>query len=241
MKNRIMFLMIALLLMTGCTCEYNLTIDDNVYHEQLNIVGSSNEEIISLNNKWQIPVNRDEYKNISIDPDTNIKITGDIYEYKLFGNKLTFNYDFTKSSFANSSAISVCYDKVTVNNYQDSIVVSTSNKVKCFDSYPSLTSVKINIKIDKPVTTHNADSVNNNVYTWNLTRNNSSNKGINVIIENETKDLSSTDNSSTNNNKSGMKEKKNDYTLYIFCGILLVIFLIGYFIFKNKAKEDLDV
>ena len=139
-----------LLLLTGCTCEYNLTIDNNVYKEEINLTGENNEETSNINNKWKVPVDKDEY-NKGGDPESNSYISGDIYEYKVTGNILKFNYDFTKSTYPNSSAVSNCYDKLTVLNYENSTVISTSSKATCFDEYPLLTSITVNIKVDKPV------------------------------------------------------------------------------------------
>ena len=47
-----------LLLTTGCTSEYNLTIDNNVYQEKVNINGITSDELSNLNRDWQIPYKR---------------------------------------------------------------------------------------------------------------------------------------------------------------------------------------
>lgn len=243
MKKRILSLIILLLLLTGCTCEYNLTIDNNVYKEEINLTGENNEENSNINNKWKVPVDKDEY-NKGGDPESNSYISGDIYEYKVTGNILKFNYDFTKSTYPNSSAVSNCYDKLTVLNYENSTVISTSSKATCFDEYPLLTSITVNIKVDKPVTSNNADNVNGNVYTWNITKDNHDNKPINIILENsninDDNPNSNTPNSNPNNNNPNNDEQKkeNDYTLYIFSGILLIVMLTVYFIVNKISKKN---
>lgn len=238
MKKRIIVLVISLLLMTGCTCEYNLTIDNSNYQESISINGTTNDEIIHFNNDWKVPIDKNEYNNISGEPGTKVEIDTDIYQYKLTGNNLTFTNDFTKSNLNNSTAISICYDKVTIQNYEDSIIISTSNKVQCFNKYPSLTNIKINITTDKPVKKHNADSVNKNTYTWNISQNDSESKPINMIINNKYSEPSKESQSSQTDNKNN----KKDYSLYILCGILLIIVLIGYLIIKKikKNSDDMD-
>lgn len=242
MKKRIILLIMILLLNTGCTSEYNLTIDNNVYQEKVNINGITSDELSNLNRDWQIPIDKDEYNNISGDPSSEIKITGDTYSYNVSGNNLTFNYDFTRSTLNNSTAISICYDKATITNYEDSIVISTSSKVTCFNKYPYLTSIKVNITTDKSVTSHNADSVNGNTYTWNINKGNSTDKSINMIINNQ-EDDSQSQTTTGNNTNIESENKSKDYTLYIFCVILLIVLLLGYFIFKkiiNKNNDEMD-
>lgn len=242
MKKRIIVLIIMLLLTTGCTCEYNLNIDGNTYKEEINILGTNSEEINNFNNDWKVPVDKDEYNNISGEPGTEIKTNGDTYTYKISGNNLIFSYDFTRNRLNNSTAISNCYDKATVKSYENSIVISTNNKVSCFDKYPTLTMVKVNITTDKNVTSNNADSVNGNTYTWNLTKNNSSDKSINMIIDNKEDD--SHNQTTPDDNSANQPQNNNkDYTLYIFCGILLIVLLLGYFISKkiiNKNNDEMD-
>lgn len=245
MKKRIILLIMILLLTTGCTSEYNLTIDNNVYQEKVNINGITSDELSNINRDWQIPVDEDEYNNISGDSSSEIKITGDTYSYNISGNNLTFNYDFTRSTLNNSTAISICYDKATIASYEDSIVISTSSKVTCFNKYPYLTSIKVNITTDKSVTSHNADSVNGKTYTWNITKANSTDKSINMIINNQEDDSQNQTPPDDNVNNTNVEPENNskDYTLYIFCGILLIVLLLGYFILKkiiNKNNDEMD-
>ena len=167
MKKRILVLIIILLLTTGCTCQYNLTIENNVYKEEVIIYGENSEEISNFNLKWQVPVDKDEY-NRGGDPSTEIEVDGDIYNYNLSENSLKFNYDFTKSSIINSSAVSNCYNKLTITNYNETIIISTSQKATCYDKYPTLSNLRVNIKVDKPVISNNADSVSGNTYIWNI-------------------------------------------------------------------------
>lgn len=239
MKKRIILLIIAVLLTTGCTCEYNLTIDNNTYHEKIILTGTTSEEITNFSNKWQIPVDKEEYNSIGGDTNSGVDVTGDIYEYSKTGNNLVFNYDFTTSGINNSTAISQCYSKATITAYQDSIIISTSDKVNCFDRYAPLTNLKINITTTKQVKSHNADSVNGNTYTWNVNSTNANNKPINLLIDNSNASSSST--SSSNGSNSNIKDntKEKDYTFYIFCVIILLVMLLGYFIF-TKIKKDRD-
>lgn len=242
MKKRIILLLVALLL-TGCTCEYNLNISNNTYTEKI-IINSSNSS--ELNKNWKIPVDIEEYEFIA-GADGDYEVSGDIYNYKLNGNDLTLNYTFTKSSFSNSTIPNECYSKFSITNYEDSIIISTSDKFLCLDRYENLTSVKINITIDKPVTSNDADTVKGNTYTWLITKNNANNKPINIIINN--KETNSSNNiipseSSSTNNKNIKKQinENSNYSVAIFLIIFFVVFLISYFILSKKGnkKSKLD-
>ena len=239
MKKRIIMLILVIFLTTGCTCEYNLTIDNNTYKEEIVLTSSDSEELTNFNNEWQIPTDKETYQNISGDPSTETNIEEDIYNYNLSGNKLKFDYEFTKNGISNSTAISVCYNTATIQSYDDSIIISTSDKVKCFDTYPPLTEIKINISTDQKVTTHNADSVNGNTYTWYITKEQAENRPINMIIKKNEASSSSSVAESISNNQNN---KQKDYTLYIFCLILLIVLLLGYFIVTRikKDKDDMD-
>lgn len=241
MKKRIILLIILLLLTTGCTCEYNLNITGNKYSEEVIITANTSEEINNINNEWKIPVDKEEYDYLGGDPSTTATASGDTYKYNISANKLTLNYDFTRTSLNNSTAISNCYSQATIQSYKDSTIISTSDKVLCFSNYPSLTNLKINITTTKPVKNHNADKVSGNTYTWIITKNNANNKPVNMVINNG--ESSSSTNPSSSSSSSQTNTNKNDYTLYIFCGILLIVLLFGYFIFKKikNNADDMDV
>lgn len=237
MKKNYLILLILLLSTTGCTCEYNLKIDNNTYSEEVILFADNSNEQSNFNNKWQIPVDKDEY-NIGLDIDSNNVISGSIYKSNFSGNKLTFNYDFGIDNYQNSAAVSNCYNKFNVTNYNGSIIISTSPNTICFSKYPDLSSVVVNITVDKPVTSSNADRISGKTYTWNLS--NSNNKSINLVLESSVNyNNESNNNNNNNNNENNSINRKNDYSMYICAVILLIFFLSGYFIFnKIKSKDE---
>lgn len=234
MKKRILLIIMILLLTTGCTCEYNLKIDGDTYKEEIILLGENSEEISSFNNEWQVPIDKEEYNIISgLDGEYNTNTN--TYKYNLSGNKLTFNYDFSRSKFSNSTAVSNCYNKLTISNYSNTIIISTSPKAECFDKFPILTSVKVTVKVDREVISSNADNVSGNTYTWNITKENASNKSINLTLANNIQDEGNSSSSSKNNTEN----KKNDYTLYIFLIIIVLIIFLGYkWFMKFKDKNN---
>lgn len=243
MKKRILMLIPILLLTTGCTCEYNLTIENDTYKEQITIIGSTPDEISSFNNKWQIPINKEEYNNINLEPDSNGGFTGEIYNYNLSSNRLTFSYNFNKIQYINSTAVSNCYDMLTITNSNNRTVISTSSNTKCFENHPPLTNIKINIKVDKPVISNNADRINGNTYTWNIDKSNANEKSINLIIGNQNNEIIENNNSNDSNIniKENNKNPFDKYILYIFLAILALIIYFGYKWFINMKDKNNDI
>lgn len=234
MKKRILLIIMILLITTGCTCEYNLTIDGNNYKEEIILTGETSDEISSFNQEWEIPIDKDEYEKIS-GFDNETEINTKIYKYKLSSNKLTFNYDFTRSNYSNSTAVSNCYNKLTVSNYSNTTILSSSPKADCFDKHPPLTNVKVTIKVDREVISNNADNVSGNTYTWNITKENASSKSINLVLDNNTEEAAS----SSSTNEKPIDNKKNDYTLYIFLILIILIVFLGYkWFMKFKDKNN---
>ena len=109
MKKRILIIIIILLLTTGCTCEYNLTIDGNNYKEEVIIIAENQEEISSFETDWEIPIDKQDYQEIQGFDQEN-DTDANMYNYKKTNNKLIFNYDFTRSQLNNSTAVSNCYN-----------------------------------------------------------------------------------------------------------------------------------
>ena len=241
MKKRIIIISVLLLFLTGCTCEYNLTIDGDIYREEVSIIGTTTTEVSEFNKKWEVPTDKEEY-NVGLDPDATVEFSSDIYEYKLSGNTLKFNHDFSLDEYQNSSAVSNCYDMLNVIKYGKNTLISSSSHATCFEKYPDIDNIKVSVKVDRNVTSHNADTVNGNIYIWNITKDNASTKSINMALDNSTSqgNNTTTTSSATTTTKQAEKQSETEgkYTMYIFYGILLISFLIGYFICNMIIKRS---
>ena len=241
MKKKILILVFLVLFTTGCTCEYNLNIVDNNYSETITLTADNEQELNSFNVNWKIPTDKDEY-GLGEKSGVTPKYQSDLYDYKLSNNTLIFSHIFDKESITKSSAISNCYNMLNVDDYESTIMISTSSKLNCFNYYPELNKITVTIETDKEVISHNADYVNENKYIWYLNKNNTDKKPINMTIDNTSKEVQEeTIDIPQNNNETKTKKQKSDYTLYIFCGILLIIMLGVYYIYnKMKNKSEMD-
>ena len=244
MKKRIFIISILLLFTTGCTCEYNLTINDDVYKEEISIMGETEYEVKEFNKVWHIPVDKEEY-SIGLDSDAVNEFVDKVYEYHLSGNTLKLSHDFdSNDSYSNSSAVFNCFDMLNVVKYGNNTLISSSSHATCFERNPYLDSVKVTVKVDRPVTSSNADYVSGNTYSWNINKTNASTKSINMSLDNSTTkdDSSNIGPGTTTTTKASIipNNSGRDYTMYIFYAILLAIFLIAFFIFnkmKNKGNK----
>ena len=96
------------------------------------------------------------------------------------------------------------------------------------------------------VTSNNADIVSGNTYTWTITKENYDNKSISLAMQsiNEYEQEKEEEEQKQEEIKGAVDKKNSSYTMYIFCGVLLVLILIGYAIFnkiKNKNNNfDID-
>ena len=236
MKKNILIILVIILFTTGCNCEYNLTIHENEFREEINIIAENQEEITDINYNWKMPTDKEEY-NIGGDMETKPNYKSDLYEYKINNNILTFNYNFNKTKYKNSSAVSECYDRLTIENYKNTLIISTGVKANCFEKQPQLNRVTVNITVDREVTFSNSDEINGKTYTWYITRNNYNKKPINLTLSNKekTEELKK-ELEEKNNIENKNIENKTDYSLYIFAAILLLAMLIVYFLF-NKMKN----
>ena len=138
------------------------------------------------------------------------------------------------------------YVETTILNQEETLVLRTK-KENILCDYNYFDSLKVNITVDPKIyklNYTNTSNINNNTYTWYLDRSNCNNSEI-VLTLDKIKNIED-DIINPNENKDNELDKdiiknnnKNNYTMYIFCGILIILILIGYAIFKKiKNKSE---
>jgi hypothetical protein len=92
--------------------------------------------------------------------------------------------NYYKSYFAVNSYdfFAVYYNDTDESGKKDLITISTSLKNLAFEKYPELDNLTINIKTNHRVYSNNADSKKDYTYTWNIDRNNYTEKPIQIRI-----------------------------------------------------------
>ncbi|MBQ2873514.1 MAG: hypothetical protein IJE89_05905 [Bacilli bacterium] len=255
-KVKILFWVILVLITcTGCSVEYNINITKNNIEEVINVTdyitsNRTKSDILNHYNMWYPTfVNFiEEGESIEIEDFTE-KVDGIKYHDKTIkefsnGYNYTYKYTYSKDEYYDSYVLASIFPETTVHEEIDKLVIRTS-KENFLCSYEYFDSAKINITIDPEIyelNYTNTSSINNNTYTWILNRNNCSDGEIiltlNKIIDNDNDILNP--NKKNENNEESIISK---YALHIFCGILILIILVVYILFKkikNKNTNSID-
>lgn len=238
LSNRLKILLITLVLLTGCTAKYDITINDmNDLNESLDIMENDktkfdieNEELYNVtlkeylqtDLKWPTPVYINSEEN-PIEPKELDNVDYYKKEDKSTNELLQINYSFqhNQNNYSKSNIVNTCYDYEfgSKNNY---ITFTTTSDFKCFEKYKLLDSVEFSLNTTCKVKNANYDKKVDNSYTWNITKE-TINKKISFSLD-------------------CSKEKKDDFNLsvavitcsYIFIILFLILMLKIIFNIKNR-------
>lgn len=232
MKQKILMLLLIGILCTGCSVNYNLDISSEGLKETVTLKASSeseNSEFI----EYPFPL---YYNSETNNEDPTIKLDNvEYYNSKLTEEnglkKLTYKHTFTKKLYTSSSAIYNAYDSIILRKYDsdedgldDYTLLSTSNDFSYFENNEMLEKVTINITCHYKIISHNADEVNGNTLTWNLTKDDL--KGISLVYDDRKKETKIE------------KLIKNNTVLYFAIMIpLIIILLLLYRRFKKYSNS----
>lgn len=217
MKKKLLMLIAIIFLITGCTTEYNIVIDDE----------SIKEEIVSTIYNEDIPVQTEEEKQAEIELDDEITPfikedqfpfddEHDKYDKKVYkkGDKtlVKLTYDYSYDEFTRSKTYS-CFDKHRISNNNGALDIEFSGGFYCLMG----DTVTINLFTDKVVNETNADKVDGNKYTWIINDDNVDNASI-ILKTNE-------------------NVETNSLIIFIFVFIIvsLILTLIMYFNYNKKT------
>ena len=146
-----------------------------------------------------------------------------------------FSIDYYDSYVLASSFI-----ETTIYNGYNNLVIKTG-KENLLCQYDYFDSVKVNITIDPKIYKQNytnTTNIKNNTYTWNLDKTNCNDSQIILTLDKIDKSDITIDKPLEGNDK---KSKTSDYTLYIFLGIILILMLIGYIMFKKMKEKNENI
>lgn len=247
-KCKIMFLIsLILITCTGCSVEYNINITEDKIEEVINVTDNitsnrTKSDILNHYEMWYPTfVNFiEDGESIEIE-DFNEKVDGIKYHDKTIletndGYNYKYKYTYQIDEYYDSYALASVFQEVTVHKESDKLVLRTS-KENFLCSYEYFDEAKVNITIDPKIyklNYTNGVKVNNNTYRWELNRNNCSDGEIVLTINKITNNDNEIIEPNGNNDKKESILSK--YLIYIFCGILIIVILLGKNIF-NKLKN----
>jgi len=237
-KMKKIVLILILFIFSGCSVNYNLHIGEDTFLEEINMQTETKEESDLLANEI-FP-----FKAYFSDPDAGdypAKIEGiEYYDIintyvvnpsygQLLNRQLKYNFPMNKFNDVNS--IKSCYEKLYFTNDIQSkeVVVNTSSHFLCMDNFPYLNEVIIAISSDYPILYSNADYIQNDIYYWEINKDNYENRAIILSYNYKNKKT----------NQSQEKNEEDRPNIWIMIGILGV-FLIGIIslIVYNVKKQN---
>lgn len=221
MKNiKVLCLILLASLLGGCKASYNLDITNNSnFKETIYLTAENNDEQIQIND-YNFPIPLSKFVNNEQNPD----IDYDRYTQEKDGNTINFTGIFNKSTIVDSTAISVGVDYFDFSLVKGHYLLRSSNNIILFDNY-NVSELNVNITLPNEVYYHNADSVNGNTYTWNISKDNKKS----IYLDYKPID---------NKEITGTKEEDNNLKYILIAIGFLVLLLVGLiFIKKNKYKQ----
>ncbi|MBR5662903.1 MAG: hypothetical protein IKX00_04600 [Bacilli bacterium] len=188
--KRILFLLIAIFIISGCEATYTIDVDNDFFESTVITTTDSDEfsEIQMGSYPYKAYYNDDTFEDITGDVGTEIENDNIVYKKynTLLTDKLIYSYrfgeDYQDSNIAYRSVNEfVVIDAKDENAYSKIYANDFSN---VFNEYPGLTKLTINVKVSKKVLNSNADSNSGNIYTWIITRKNQ-NREISISFADE--------------------------------------------------------
>lgn len=217
MKKYILLIMI--LIITGCSSEYNLNIEkDTIFESASMTFPKSVTSVDSYNNQTQL------MKNVYGD---------NLYFYNINKkedeNNYYLNYSFTHNinQYKDSTILKMCYSDNGIKIDDKEFLINTSDTFNCIymDDGAYMNDVTVNIKTKLKVLDNNADIVNGDTYTWKYNEDNYDNKPIYIKIDRSV-------------NKLKVPDNVSSFGIFISIGLILGLFVyIFYRFIKKKSIE----
>lgn len=174
------FAILFLILLSGCTTNYNLKISNDSFEENISVhidkseipsytggeVETDDQITPFLNNDYSalFSDNNAYYEKNRTDFDNYIQVD--------------MNYNYSEEEFSDSNSLKLCFSDYEF-TYEDSYYIHAYGEFYCLYS----DDINISIETNNKVIKNNADSVNGNVYTWNVNKNNVRNVNIEFEVE----------------------------------------------------------
>lgn len=212
---------IILILITGCSVEYNLNIDSS-FSEHTVYIPESSEEMID-GTQYRLPALFSESR-LTYD-NSNLKEIKYYNIKTLKDNKFSFNFVYDDNQLNDSNIANSCYQFFSVDTKENEVSILTGNKFYCFDVYEELDSVTININSNYKVIQSNADKIVGKKHTWYITRENASNKPIIFVYDKSKK------------NMTIMQYLIDNVPLVVVVGTTLMLGGITFLIINTKKKK----
>lgn len=230
-KIRNILFIFIILLMTGCSVEYNLSINGDDSITEKVVATEKTKKMESLTRRKG--KNAVSYLYDIYNRDDSSNIVSKVEGSNTIATVTASHKDIDEYAKNFSSDI---FDKVNVSRKNDEVTITAVQKRELggMSSYsPLYDSVEVKIKVPYIVTDNNADKIEGSVYVWNINK------------EQDLKKIKITYKEDSRKNSVNLKIKNKTYNInygiLIVSGIiilLLIIFIIIYF--KNKKNNIIN-
>ena len=168
-KIKIFIFLCSILLLSGCSVEYNLTLNDDLTVSEKVVATERTKRMEALTKqKGEQAVNY--LYNMFKRDDENITLTSREDDYNTYATAIISHEDINDYASKFSSDV---FNNVNVTKDGNIITFSTTQKeLLSSDTNYSLLydDITVNVTIPFEVTSNNADKVTGNTYTWNIKR-----------------------------------------------------------------------
>lgn len=209
----------GILILTGCSVDYQLTIDKDFMHEKADFMYPHDEEGKAVIDRL-IPNKKSAYYDM--DKKETMYYTMETKEDEN-AYHLIYSYSYQDKKLRESAMASKCFYNREVVNSDNYIILKTSEGLQCLyeDNEQVIDTLTVHIYTDLKVEDSNADKKSGNEYIWVFNKDNYSKKSIYIKV-----------------NKVSKEEEKN-YTIFlgIVLGVALIFIGIGYLVFKVRFKH----
>lgn len=256
-KTKIYFLLACLFILSGCTINYNITIENDI-KENITIndnirEDNSFEDITNLYNSY-FPV---YINDNSLDFIDKSAIDGVDYYNKsnLLNNDSNYSYSLTYShksleDYQNTEFWNYLLSNNYIKEDEEKINIWTGYGIKLFSMYTGVESINVRITTSLKALENNADRVEGNTYIWEYNNDNYRTKNISLVLE-KTQNNSETDNptnpneevkpeenpnqsSNQDNKEENKQEKDNNWVIILSMLGVFIVVLVILLKFRNK-------
>ena len=206
--KKLLFLILLVIITSGCTKEYNLYISDNKIVEKFHME-------IDSNNKYSYVLDGDFYP---LHNDFKNKFKKNL-KSKDNNKILDLEYSYSYDDFINANSFNQCFDEREIINKKDYYTISLSKPNGCMFNEDYV----INISTDNTVLENNASEIKGNKYIWYVENSNKDNFKLLIKIQKGT--------------GKSINEKYN-YIIFIVGGIAIISIITGIIILIRKNRNS---
>ena len=221
-KITYLIFLISVFSLTGCTSNFDVSIKDEMIIQNVSISMNNNEITKETVAKT--------LEDLVLNEENDSEFLG---YFTIIGNKksnpLNANINYNVSNYDIDYALSFCYDNQNI-TYNNNILTISANNFNCFQKYNIINNININVTTGYKVLEHNADSVNGNTYTWNITKS-SLNKNIKLKLDTTIDEIKATE-------EKAQENKKNIMVIVgVAIGSLLLGLVIAMYVMYQKNNR----